>query len=581
MVGLLARLFALFARPLATRWIIAVALLLASPALFSPLVIDDEIQQVMLRPDRHYGGFEDPSRSLFSFADGSATQRTALMEEGLLSWWTDPNFKLSFWRPLSAATHRLDFRLWVDNPVWIHAHSLLWFLLLLAMLSRLYKRFHEPKVAVMALALYAIDDARGFVLSLACNRNALIAAVFGVGVLIAHDRWRRDGWRPGAALAPLLLVAGLLAGESAMAVIAYLFAYALVIDTGALRARLTRLIPYAVVVVVWQLVYSHLGYGAEGSGVYVHPLSEPFRFLAKLLERAPVLAAAQFAAPPSDPWVALPPSVAAGVYVFVLFVLAVVGKLLWPLISQDKVARFWVFGALLSLIPVSATFTMDRLLVFVGIGASGALACLFEQAVRNRPSGGRRWGVVILVTLHLVLAPLCLPARASVAVAMRALFAQADDSVPDDPSVVDKSLVVVVVPADGAVGYMTTSRAARGVPRPRSLRMLAQGYGAVHVTRLGERTLRLRPTGGFYQAKPEAMVRPPTTRSFVGETITLSNMTVTVTRVNEDGYAVEADFRFASALESPEWLWTRWHEGKLLPWTPPRLGASSTVASVW
>jgi hypothetical protein len=59
MVGLLARLFALFARPLATRWVVAVALLLASPALFSPLVIDDEIQQVMLRPDRHDGGFED------------------------------------------------------------------------------------------------------------------------------------------------------------------------------------------------------------------------------------------------------------------------------------------------------------------------------------------------------------------------------------------------------------------------------------------------------------------------------------------------------------------------------------------
>ncbi len=580
-VKLLARLFSLFARPRAARWVVVVSLLLASPALFSPLVIDDHVQQIIVRPDRHYGGFEDPGRSLFSFADGSPTQRAALMEEGLFSWWTDPEFKLSFWRPLSAATHRLDFRLWIDDAVWIHAHSLLWFLLLLVALSRLYKRFHEPKVAVMALALYAIDDARGFVLSVACNRNALIAAVFGVGALIAHDRWRRDGWRPGAALGPLLLVVGLLAGESAVAVLAYLFAYALSVDTGALRERLGRLIPYVVVVVLWQILYGHLGYGADGSGVYVHPLSEPLRFVAKLLERAPVLAAAQFAGPPSDLWVPLPPRLAAGVYVFVLLVLAGVGKLLWPLISEDKVVRFWVLGALLSLIPVSATFTMDRLLVFVGIGASGALACLFERAVRLSPSGGRRWGVVGLVVVHLVLAPICLPARASVAVGMEALFALADESVPDDPSIVNKSLVVVIVPADGAVGYVTTSRAGRGVPRPRNLRMLAQGYGEVQVTRLDARTLRLRAAGGFYQARPEAMVRSPATRSFVGEIISLSNMTVTVTRVNEDGHAAEADFRFASALESPEWLWTQWHEGRLLPWTPPPLGASSVVPSVW
>ena len=46
-------------------------------------------------------------------------------------------------------------------------------------------------------------------------------------VVLLHDRWRREGWRAGAWIAPLWLGVALGAGESALAIAAYLFAYAL------------------------------------------------------------------------------------------------------------------------------------------------------------------------------------------------------------------------------------------------------------------------------------------------------------------------------------------------------------------
>jgi len=47
----------------------------------------------------------------------------------------------------------------------MHAHSLLWFVALLVVTSALSKRLLTARVATLALALYAWDDARGQVLS--------------------------------------------------------------------------------------------------------------------------------------------------------------------------------------------------------------------------------------------------------------------------------------------------------------------------------------------------------------------------------------------------------------------------------
>jgi len=152
-----------------------------------------------------------------------------------------PRPPLVAWRPLSSLTHLLDYLVWPRSALLAHAHTMLWFAALLAVLLALYRRFHVAWIAHLALLLYAVDDASGTVLSFVANRNSLVAATLAFAALLAHDRARRDAWRPGVWLAPALFGAALMGGESALAVTAYLFAHALFIDGGPLARRLARL----------------------------------------------------------------------------------------------------------------------------------------------------------------------------------------------------------------------------------------------------------------------------------------------------------------------------------------------------
>lgn len=564
----------------------ALALVLVSPCLFAGLVADDYIHVLRLSPDVGMEGFDKAPLDLFTFASGEEAQRRSLMEEGLFAWWTAEDFQLAFWRPLSSATHVLDHLLWPRSALLKHAHSMAWFSALLVVLALVYRRFHVPWVAHLALLLYALDDARGFVLSFVANRNALIAAVLALGALVAHDRWRRAGWTVGSWLAPLLLGLGLLAGESALAVTGYLFAHAVFLDTGSLRRRLSRLWPYAAVAVAWMTAYRLLGHGTRGSGIYVSPLDEPGRFLGALIERAPVLLLAQAGGFVSDLWLVIPPRGQPVVHGLALVVAMAAGWLLWPLWRRDPVARFWTLGLLLATVPICATFPMDRLLVFTGVGAMALVAQLLALALGNdgaapptrRPA--LRTAAVVLVGLHLILAPLVLPVRALSVRFLNAFAARSTEAIPKDEAVRGKTLVVVRAPADGSVGYTLTERAVLGAPRPERIRLLASGLGSVQVTRLDERTLKVRPAFGFCSTEGERMVRGLSRPFRPGDEVRLSDLQVLVTAVNAEGRALEAVFRFDRPLEDPSLLWLSWQGAGLESYSPPAVGAAHSLGEI-
>jgi hypothetical protein len=244
-----------------------------------------------------------------------------------------------------------------------------------------YRRFIGPSwVAGLALLLFAVDDAHGPAVGWVADRNAIIALAVAIPVLLFHDRWRRDGWKAGAWLGPLFLGVALLTGESALAICAYLAAYALHLDRSSWRARLASLVPYVVVVVGWRVVYKSLGYGVSGSGVYIDPAREPLAFLAALPMRLPLLLLGQLGVPSSDfaslyPFIA--PWLPAVMAVVAVCALAFLAYAMLPLLKRDPVARFFATGLVLAAIPVCATFPGDRLLLFVGIGAMGLVAQLF------------------------------------------------------------------------------------------------------------------------------------------------------------------------------------------------------------
>ena len=83
---------------------------------------------------------------------------------------------------------------------------------------------------LMAALLWAIDDAHGTPVGFLANRSTILATLFGVLTLLAHDRLRRDGWRMGIVIGPLLLVLSLLSKEAGIATVGYLAAYSIFID---------------------------------------------------------------------------------------------------------------------------------------------------------------------------------------------------------------------------------------------------------------------------------------------------------------------------------------------------------------
>jgi hypothetical protein len=559
--------------PLADRAVIAIALVLATPSLFSGLFIDEYVQAARWR-----AGLWSFLRTCFVFGSGDQATNQREFHEGLGAWWTAPDFKTAFWRPLSAVTHGIDLSLWPGNAMLMHVHTLLWFFGLLFALRVLFRRFLPPRVATLALALYAWDDARGQVLSWIAKRNALIGGLFGVSAIIAYDKWRRDGWRPGAWLAPVLFALSLLSAEMALAVAGFLLAHALWLDTGALSGRLARLWPIVLIVATWQAAYLAGGYGATASANYVHPLHEPFAYAVKLVTAAPILLLGQLTPIGADFWGLYPPAVKAFVVLLAVAVLAALARIAWPHLARDPEARFWLAGAALSVVPISASAPADQNLVFVGIGMSAALAMTFASFVGDPPaSKWPRFAIGALAIFNLAIGPMLLPPKCLTMLAMGYGLAQTDESIPRDPAISRKTLVAVWLVSEGGVYAASNLRVAQAAPWPKNTRILATSFGNVSVIRLDDVTLRLRPDNGFFEHAMQQLMRGPSRPFHDGETVQLSDMRATVTEITDDKRPRTVEFRFAEPLESPKWLWMRGEGMRLVGWTPPKVGETVVV----
>jgi hypothetical protein len=466
---------------------------------------------------------------------------------------------------------------------------MLWLAALLVVLAALYRRFHAPWVAHLALVLYAVDDARGWVLGWVANRNVLVAAALAFAALVAHDRARRDGWRPGLWLAPALFAAALLGGEAALGLTGYLLAHALFMDSGPLARRLGRLWPYATLSVAWLAAYKALGYGTSGGGMYLNPLDEPASYLGALAERLPVLAAAQVGAGLADAWLALPPAARVAAYAGALLTLVVFAAVLAPLWRRLPACRFWALGAVLSLPPMCATYPMDRLLVFAGVGAMATIALALAEWMQGsaltdltRARRAIATGVVLLlVLLHLVLAPVLLPLRVLAVGLLARIGDRLEASIPADEAVRGKSLVILSSSAEMTTFPPWMQRQVSGVPRPARMRVLASCFSNVHVSRSDATTLRVRPEKGFLDNEWLRMVRGPSRPFRPGDEVVLSDVRVRVREVTADGRPAEVDFTFGVPLEDPSLLWTRVQAGgALVPWSPPAVGESQLLPSV-
>jgi hypothetical protein len=565
--------------------IVALAVLLLLPCAATGLALDDYVLALKSQAATVLPALPSQPLELFTFTTGDPAQNARLMDEAaLLPWWSDPQHLNAFFRPLSALTHLLDFRLWPSWPTLMHLHSLVWYALLLIVLGYVYRTLEPaaPLACGFALLLYAIDDAHGATVGWIANRNALLSATLALPALAAHHRAltaRGPGW-----VAPLWFAQGLCAGESAFCVLGYLVAYALHVDQRSRRQRLVSLAPYVLLFLAHRAFYHTLGLGSFGSAAYHEPLREPGAFLAALSFNLPVLLSAQLFFPLADLgfWgdsgLRLPLWL---ISVLSLLVCAYYGAGLW---RRERMVRFWATGMLLAAATVSASLPGERLLLAVGFGAAPLIARVLLEADILGPSvmphGARRGFVSALVALHMLAAPLLLPLRACAYHVVASAAARLDRSLSTAASITGQSVVVLNAPMNILLSYLQIARAWRGEPRPAHLYWLSTASSETLVTRTASDELLVQQAQGFMFRPEDTHYRADLRGLTRSAELSRPGMTIQIADSLPDGRPASVRFRFAAPLEAAQYDFRIYRDGELVPWSPGAVGQSVSLPAV-
>lgn len=555
------------------------ATVLVLPSLGLGIVLDDYLQRAALLKIRPYSNGSSAILTLFDFIPPET--KTDGAPPGLFTWYRSPNLRIGFPRPLSAATHVLDYALWPDNFPLQHAHQLVWFAVAVLLVGLFYRRLGGTAPAAgLAVLMFAVEDSHSLPAAWLANRNGLIALVFGAITLLMHLGWRRERSRAALFGALAALAAGLMAAEAAIAVFAYLAAYQLFVDEGAPARRLVRLAPYFVLILVWRAVYVGMGFGTFGCGAYIDPATSPLRFLANLPGRMSLLLVSQWLQAQTELLALMASSAsawaggAAGLAAIFLVVL------FWPLLRQDREARFWGLAMVLCLVPISAAFVMDRNLIFAGIGAFGLLGLMArETGLLGGPAtitGWRRTATRVLVFLHLWLALALLPLRVlSIPYGFGAIT-RISEVVPAQEWVSDKT-VVWVNGNDFFTFYGPLVNTVRGLPRPRASWQLGFMGGGATVRRTGDRSLLITQDEGFLPRAVDMLLWSPEHRFRVGQRIPMPEFEAEVKEVLPDGRPRAVEFTFNRSLDAPDFLFMCFN-GMPEICGPPAIGGEMRLA---
>lgn len=544
---------------------VLVAFVVAAPGLSAGLALDDWTQRAFVSGEPVRRAWWD----LYNLVPGEPAEMRAFIEHGPFPWFTLPEVKLRFFRPLSSALIVFDTRVFGD-AVWLaHLHSVLWYLALVALVGALYRRL-VPGVALAAAVLFALDDAHAMPVVWLANRNSVVAVTFAWLGLWAHLRWREAAWKPGAPLSVLAYVLALLAGETAIAALGYVVAYELVGRGDAWRARVKALLPAAGLVVGFSLLYRVLGMGSAGSATYVDPGAEPLQFVLNAPPRFLANLGGQSSGLPADVWLFLPRLRP------VLMGLGAVALVVWPLawrrwapVEPELRARLrWLgVGAALALIPPLATFPATRLMIAPSFGFIAVVAALLRGAWRDR--GARRVAGVAWLGFAFALQPLTtwlgMPGT------LRFISGQTAATVEAVDAKAGERVVIVTTSEFAPVVYAPGAMTAFHRPLPRSWLVWSMAPLAHRLTRVGERELELSTVGGrMVQSVFEQNFRQTATHPLaVGFTVEVDGQRLHVTEV-EDGAPTAIRIEL---LEAPEaFRFVRWNGSVFEPFTLPAVG---------
>lgn len=542
---------------------------------------------------------------LFSVIADRPGERAALLRSGRLPWWSDPEIRISFLRPLASLSTYADYA-WLGAarvPARGHWQSLLWWSLCLIAVAGMLERVLPRSIALLACVLFAVDDAHALPVAWSASRAELIGFASVIAALWAHIAWTQRPSRRSRVLAVLALSLGVLAGEHALALFTYVVAYSLIAAPGSMRQRLLGLAPFVLPVVVYFAIHAALGYGASGSSFYSDPFSDTARFAAALPGRVTQLLGDTVFGYTAEWWFGLPPwwtSVAKTgpahwllhddphvlqLAVGVVAILIVLGGLwhAWRAQSDPVAAqmRWLLAAALASLLPLCGTFAMTRLTVAPALGIDAWLAWIAIRAWQRLRTGGALGPRVVAATLGaaiLLFHGVVIAQRTHEASDVYAAWSRNEEAWVDRARLGGHELTtrhaIVISANDIATQFsLPFIRYRHGKSMPASSQLLVPpAFRPIELARTAPNVLELRSTDpAGHPGFRNSAYRLESTDFLAGDRFTTPTFTVEVVAVNA-GNPTSLRFTFEKDLEDASYLFLYPREEGLKPLELPPVG---------
>jgi hypothetical protein len=616
----------LLSHPVVPLFAAIAAILLTLSTLTIGIFSDDEIHAAMLTPlsvlkdagmvpaDSHL--FKNAVMTLYQFTGRGEIRKSLGLN---FPWWADNEMAINFWRPLASASLWLDYRLWPQNPAIMHLENILWFAIAAFFAAIFYRRFVGGWAAGVAAILFVSNPEFPTVVAWIAARYAIMTLAFGAGAILFHHAWRSSGNKFAAVASWIMLVLSLLSGEGGAAAAGYILAYGLFYEKSNARSRIMSIIPAALIVVIWQISYKMLGYGAHYCLLYVDPVAEPMRYLASLIKNGPILFLNITGQIRTGFFMTLSPRLQNIVWIGAMAQWCAALAIFWPMLRTDRRAAFLLAGVLLSLIPAcSSASPNERVLFFIGLGGMGLAALVIEAAVQ-----GASWltgrhirralvvaGAFLLIAMHAAY-PFWVQVRMNIRGAQNSNVSKTDSRAIDLSSSAFGAGKNIVVVNSGevfkCVAYTVPHRAHSGIDIPKDLGVLSGTYHNISITRPDSSTLVLQtPHGSLYPVwqLPENDIRswPGKDPFYInaclasafrirerpfhpGDSVGCKGFvgspwfSVKVNDVDARGVPSKAVFKFNRPLEdqSLSWVWWDWKTSAYYQFIPPMVGKTIVV----
>jgi hypothetical protein len=544
--------------------------------------------------------------TLYQFADGNPRRMSEIISRGFFPWFYSPDHKVSFCRHLPSALIALNHKICGLKPLGYTIHSLLWYMALISLLGLLVrrivparqgKRYHP--VTYLTLIIFAFSTSHMLIVFYVAARWLLIATTLALAGLLAHLKWREQGWKPGRYLSLIAFFLALLSGEAALAVLAYLAAYELFGSQEPFKKRIKALLPTAVLVFVYLIFYRVMDYGTGAQDLYINPMTEPITFITALPARILSMFGEMFLRIMSllgiDPNI---PSMGRITMLAGAAALVICGLLFYPVwskasIDQRRKTRWLIIGSVAAMFPLASGYPCPRVTMIPFIGGSILLAFILhhwwhklsrKKDIRQNLKSPSAWigGLVtiILFFLHLVISPyfwFAAAAEFKKYLDNREEFNRKctvlNEFLPHQEAIFLNASESVDL-RDEVYFYRKINR----LPLPGTWWELSCSHHKHRYLRTAEDKLELKLIeGSMFDHYPYlSVLRSSKTPLRKGEVIKLSGLKITILEVNENG-PTRIEFKFDRSLDDERYRFFKFKDGALHTVPPPSVGQSITL----